>query len=220
MAREGWKGWNEDNKEQMKTTANEDWYLKYGIGLDSLVGGQCSPYEKFKILDTFDIRPEKVSEKLWENINFALDNCGKVAYYPGDKAVAAGMDSQNKFGTPAPVIWDKNKVQRGVHGLDPQYFADWVYRSTHDNNSSTYLVSYYAGNGHQVTATTLPGTPIVNNQPGNIRTGILLGVFTDKSGVSKIRYVGIDTGTTTGGGWITVLTEPISGWKYTTATCS
>lgn len=219
LARNDWAGWTEDNKELMFTLYNADWYFDYNVGLQKFVGGQCSPHEKSVIFETFKITPDTVPEPLLKNINFALDSCGMVSYYPGDKAVAAGMDPQNKFGTPAPVIWDKNKVQRGVHGLDPQYFADWVYRSTHDNNSSNYLVSYYAGNGYQVTATTLPGTPIVNNTPGNIRTGILLGVYTDDKGITTVRYVGIDTGDAHGG-WVTIINEPISGWKYTTATCS
>jgi hypothetical protein len=110
-------------------------------------------------------------------------------------------------------VFDDNNVQRGVHGLDPMYFADWVYRSTHGNYTHSALHSSFHKNTTAVHIRCKAGTPIVYRGGGDTRTGILIGAF-DNEGISCIQYVGIDSGTNAGGGWVTVLTEPAAGWYY------
>lgn len=218
LARGDWSGWTTDNRELMATVYASDWYAKYGVGLDSFVGGQCSSTEKEKIKETFKITEAQIGTQLMQNLDFALDACGKVCYYPGDKAVAPKYEAANKFNTTAPKVWDKNRVQRGVHGLDPQYFADWVYRSTHNNATLSELTTSYYNNPYTVTSNVPAGTPIVNNtDANNLRSGILIGTFT-QDGKLMIRYVGIDTGSVTGGGWVTILTESANGWRYSEKT--
>lgn len=220
LARGDWVGWTTDNRELMATVYHSDWYSQYGVGLDSFVGGQCSATEKAKIKEEYKITEERIGTQLMCNLDFALDACGKVCYYPEDKAVAEGMSSANKFNTIAPGKWDKNNVKRSLHGLDPKYFADWVYRSTHENATHASLSTEFHQNPYAVRINTLPGTPIVNNaDPNNIRTGILITAF-EQDGALKIRYVGMDTGSQTGGGWVTILTESANGWKYSPLTQS
>lgn len=219
LARGDWPGWTRENRELMATVYTSDWYAKYGVGLDSFVGGQCSSTEKERIKETFKITEAQIGTQLMQNLDFALDACGQVCYYPGDKAVTGGYDG-NKFNTVADKVFDDNKVQRGVHGLDPKYFADWVYRSTHANAEIQELSTALHLNPFSVTANVKAGTPIVNlSDTNHIRTGILIGTFS-QNGNLKIRYVGIDTGSQTGGGWVTILTESASGWKYSEKTLS
>jgi hypothetical protein len=196
----------------MKTVYASDWYQRYNVGLNSFVGGQCSDAEKIALKENLNITDD-IGTQLMMNVDFALDACGKVCYYPGDSAVTGGYDG-NKFNTTAQKVWDKNKIQRGVHGLDPKYFADWVYRSTHDNAKHAALSTSFHLNPFNVRANTKPGTPIINKtDPNNLRTGILLRAF-EQGGSLKIRYVGIDTGSQTGGGWVTIITESASGWYF------
>ena len=219
LARKDWAGWHEDNVDLMMTMYLSDWYIKYGIGLGTFVGGECSQGEKSAIMDNYNINANTTTDILMANLDFALDACGKVCYYPNGKAVAAGMDASNKFNKPTTAVFDKNNIKRAVGGLDPRYFADWVYRSTHDNSSTAYLTSSITSNTYSVDQWTKAGMPIVNfSDPNNIRSGILIGTYQeDGTGTRYIVYVGIDTGSKTGGGWVTVIKEPISGWKYSTA---
>jgi hypothetical protein len=220
LARKDWAGWTEDNIMLWQTMYHTDWYLQYDIGLGTFVGSECSPYEKVKIKETYKINESTTTEILMANVDFALNACGKVCYYPGDKAVTGGDSSRNKFNTPAEKVFDRNNIERGVHGLDSRYFADWVYMSTHNNTPSSYLSSSITSNGYAVTANTKAGTPIVNySDSNNVRTGILLGTYTD-GGKTFVVYVGMDVGSKTGGGWVTIIQEPIANWKYSSATQS
>ena len=219
LARKDWPGWTTENREMMKTVYTSDWYAKYGVGLDSFVGGQCSDTEKAKIKETFKITEAKIGSQLMANLDFALDACGQVCYYPGDKAVTGGYEG-NKFNTTADKVFDDNKVQRGVHGLDPKYFADWIYRSTHANAEHKALSTDFHHNPFTITDDVKAGTPIVNfSDSEHIRTGILIGTF-KQNGNLKIRYIGIDTGSQTGGGWVTIITESAVGWRYSDSTLS
>lgn len=213
LARGDWDGWTDNNKELMNVMYNSDWYLSYDIGLGTFTGAQCSKYEKSHLKKQFNISPETTTEQLMMNLDFALDACGQVCYYPGDKAVAEGYSALNRFNTAADVVFDDNNVQRGVHGLDPMYFADWVYRSTHGNYTHSALHSSFHKNTTAVHIRCKAGTPIVYRGGGDTRTGILIGAF-DNEGILCIQYVGIDSGTNAGGGWVTVLTEPAAGWYY------
>jgi hypothetical protein len=121
------------------------------------------------------------------------------------------MDPRNKFNTTTTEKFDKNNIRRAVYGLDPQYFADWVYRTTHGNKALPVSVTQF---DNAVTSHTTAGMPIANtSDPNNIRSGILIGTYT-VDGTTYVKYVGLDTGTNHGGGWVTILDEPITGWKY------
>lgn len=217
LARKDWSGWTTENKDLMNVVYFGDWYLTYGVGIEHFTGGQLSPYERSQLMTTFKIDESSTTTEGMANLMFAMNSCGQVCYYPNDKAVAEGYSPANKFGTVADKVWDKNKVQRGVHGLDPKYYAAWVYRSTHSNTPASCLETSHYNNPYSVTAATPAGTLIVNStDSNNIRTGVLIGTF-KQGDTLKVRYIGIDTGSQTGGGWVTVITESASGWKYSTA---
>jgi hypothetical protein len=211
LARNDWEGWTDNNKELMQTVYMDDWYRKYGIGMGSFVGSQCSAYEAAKLKENYAIDVNTTTAILMQNLDTALGACGKICYYPGGRAYYEGMDPRNKFNTTTTEKFDKNNIRRAVYGLDPQYFADWVYRTTHGNKALPVSVTQF---DNAVTSHTTAGMPIANtSDPNNIRSGILIGTYT-VDGTTYVKYVGLDTGTNHGGGWVTILDEPITGWKY------
>ncbi len=213
LARKDWVGWTEDNIELMHTMLYSDWYQKYDIGMGMFNGSQCSPVEKLTIFNEWNVNENSTTEILMANLDVALDACGKVPYYPNGRAYYAGMDPNNKFNSVTTEVYDVNHVRRAVKGLDPKYFADWIYRSTH-NNATCSALTNWSQCDNPVIAQTNPGMPIVNySDSNNIRTGILIGVYTN-NGVSYVKYVGIDTGTPNRAGWVTIIDEPMAGWYY------
>lgn len=220
LARDDWAGWTDSNKEMALAVYYDDWYQKYQIGLNSFIGGQCSPSEKQAILNELNINQDTTTEILLQNVHFALDACGKVRYYPGDKAVAPAYDEANKFNTSAPPVFDVWNVQHAVHGLDTKYFADWVYRSTHDNASLACLTSTFSSNTRDIAYSGIqPGTPIVYQSPDRVYTGIFLGFSTAADGTLLVKYVGIWEGDSSSGGWVSVITEQAAGWKFSLSAC-
>lgn len=223
LARDDWAGWTQSNRECASGLYTSDWYQNYQIGTATFVGAKCSEAERSKIKETYGIDTKSTTPILMQNLNIAFDAIGRIPYYPGDYSETPGIDSHPTFNTSAPTVFDKNGVQRGVHGLDPKNFAAWVYINTHDISDSKYseqykkLTTYFAGNTLRITDTSpKPGTPIVYRGSTGVddNSGIYIGTKIE-GGVMYVVYVGININT----GWATICTAPASGWYFNTKVC-
>ena len=208
LAKANWAGWVPSNVELMNNILTDDWYLKYGYGIANFDGAEISPSEKRMYMEKFDIKPSETTEELMNNLNFAFDSIGRIAYYPGDRAEYPEYDERNNFYTSAPEIIIERRDSKGqlkgtyalaTHGLDSKYYADWVYMSTHEGRKNDILradTHNFHTCSFKVTSSTLPGTPIVKHG-SNAQTGILIGVEGN-----RITYIGINEN-----GWVSVITS-------------
>lgn len=189
LARKDWAGWNDASREYKETADliyTSDWYLKYGIGMNDLIGATCSPGERDELLAYWKVNQD-FNDPLFQNLYNALNAIGKVSYYPGDRPKKGGYHLDNKFGQPADkVIYDKYQNRLGAHGLDKLYLADWIYRTTNKDATLANLqnpntVTY--NDKMKVTSKTPAGSLIYC--PQLKATGVLLG----KKG-NGVHYIG------------------------------
>lgn len=209
MALSSWRGWDDDAKEMMSMLYSSDWYTRYDFGSEWFVGGQISKGEKQAILKQYDIltRTDLTTYQL-VSLHKAIDAVGKINTYPGDKAVAGDYDETNRFGEYVgkdKVVFDSNGHQQAFHGLSAEYFADWIYLSTHGKHNSALSSLSRSTIKTKVTSSTKPGSLIVNKGDFNGCSAVLL-----KATSSTIRCI-----TMSSNGWCSIMTFVNDGQWYT-----
>lgn len=187
--RTGFQGWRDEDGNLIQSTVDmvwgmfrDDWYIKYGISADNFLGGQLSDGERNAILNEVGIGSG--TEEWRRNLcNFALSAVGRVPYYPKMEPTEPGYTG---FGKVTDIVIDDDGVAHGYTGLDPKYFAYWVYWSCNGNADGTLFkatghLRTPASSGTTISSDVLPGTAIIskNADTGETITGIFLGMTED-----------------------------------------
>lgn len=155
----GWNGWTDEMVGYVETLISQDWFKTYGLSISTIDPKQ--PLTEEEISKYLSSLPENISEERKTIIRYALSSVGKIPYYWGGKASAAGYEG-NGFGR----VVEADYKGRVLRGLDCSGWIQWVYWSAIGNRlNNAGSTATLIGEGQKIKRSEL--------QPGDIvvRTG-------------------------------------------------
>ncbi len=175
---DGWQGWTEENRQAALGLAEKDWYLEYGLSTEL-----SSPQLPVTTIDTdayFRDLPYGLSEERKSLLRFALNSVGRVPYYWGGKAGAAGYE-ENHFGTTV----SPDTEGRSLKGLDCSGWISWVYWSATGKRLPYQSTTGLASAGQRISREELKPGDILVRTGKDAHTVMFLGWTED----GKIRCI-------------------------------